>query len=465
MQCFMCGAEVGNDKVCYNCGADILLYKQIIYTSYLFYNQGLEKAKVHDLSGAIEALKTSLQYYKYNTNARNLLGLCYYQVGETVRAINEWVLSKNLQEEDNPFADRYLAEIESDPGLLNKLNSTIKKYNQAIEYCKSGSRDLAMIQLKKVISQNPNLVKAHQLLGLLYIQENKFADARKVLSAAAKIDSNNTTTIRYIHEVKERLKEQNTGKRKKKNDVVTFADGNDTVIMSESSFRSMLDNTRTSLINIVLGMVVGLLICFFLIVPTVRDNMTDGNTETVLSLNETLSQSRSDNQALQDEIDSLKKSLAAYEDKQDVATSYDNLLAAQNSYAAGDSAAASEYIQLVTKEVLGEQGQKFYDTLYSQIAPAIIQGYYDDGNSFYTEENYESAIINFKNVVDIDEGYNDGAALFLLGDCYRLTGQTEQALECFNKVVESHPNNKWGRQAKVYIAADDTELSATEIGD
>ncbi|SDI03981.1 TolA-binding protein [Pseudobutyrivibrio sp. 49] len=465
MQCFMCGAEVGNEKVCYNCGADILLYKQIVYTSYVFYNQGLEKAKVHDLSGAIEALKTSLQYYKYNTRARNLLGLCYYQVGDTVRAINEWVLSKNLQEEDNPTADRYLAEIENDPGLLTKLNSTIKKYNQAIEYCKAGSRDLAMIQLKKVISQNPNLVKAHQLLALLYIQDEKYADARKVLSAAAKIDSNNTTTIRYIHEVKELLKEQNTGKRRKKNDVFTFNDGNDTVIMNEHALRSMLDTTKTSLINIVLGLVVGLLICFFLIVPTVKDNMAEGNTDTILALNENLSEERDKNQELQEEIDKLKSSLSAYDETQDIPTSYENLLAAQNAHAAGDDAAAAESIQLVSKEVLGTAGKTAYDSLYTTLAPTIIQGYYEDGNTFYGDENYESAIVNFQTVVDIDEKYNNGAALFLLGDCYRLTGDSAKALECFNKVVELYPGNQWGRQAKVYIAADDTELSATEVGD
>ncbi|MBR5636688.1 MAG: tetratricopeptide repeat protein [Pseudobutyrivibrio sp.] len=465
MQCFMCGAEVGNEKVCYNCGADILLYKQIVYTSYVFYNQGLEKAKVRDLTGAIEALKSSLQYYKYNTRARNLLGLCYYQVGDTVRAINEWVLSKNLQEEDNPNADRYLAEIEADPGLLSKLNSTIKKYNQAIEYCKSGSRDLAMIQLKKVISQNPNLVKAHQLLGLLYIQDGKYADARKVLSAAAKIDSNNTTTIRYIHEVKERLKEENTGKRRKKNDVYTFADGNDTVIMNENALRSMLDNTRSSLMNIVLGLVVGLLICFFLIVPTVKDNMSDGNTKTVLALNENLAEARDKNQELQDEIDNLKNSLSAYDETQDIPTSYENLLAAQNYHAAGDDVSASDSIQLVSKDILGSAGKSAYDSLYQQLAPTIIMGYYNDGNTFYSDENYDSAIVNFQTVVDIDERYNNGAALFLLGDCYRLTGETEKALECFNKVVELYPGNQWGRQAKVYIAADDTELSATEVGD
>ncbi len=465
MQCFICGTEVGNDKVCYNCGADILLYKQIIYTSYVFYNQGLEKAKVKDLSGAIESLKSALQYYKYNTRARNLLGLCYYQTGDMVRALNEWVLSKNLQEEGNSDADRYLAEIENAPGLLSKINSTIKKYNQAIEYCKSGSRDLATIQLKKVISQNPNFVKAHQLLALLYMQEKRYADARKILAQTAKIDSNNTTTIRYIHEVKERLKEQNTGRRRKKNDVVTFADGNDTVIMSENSFRSMLDNSRASFVNILLGLVVGLLICFFLVVPTVRDNMTDGNTDTVLSLNEALAEAKTENENLQTEVATLKESLSAYDDKQDVATSYDNLVAAANCYNTGDTATASEYIQLVSKDVLGEEGQKAYDDLYAAISPAIIQGYYDDGNNFYTEQNYESAIINFKTVTDIDENYNDGSALFLLGDCYRLTGQSDLAIECFEKVIEAYPNNKWGKQAEVYLAADDTDLNASEVGD
>jgi predicted Zn-dependent protease len=322
-----------------------------------------------------------------------------------------------------------------------------------------------MIQLKKVISQNPNLVKAHQLLALLYIQDEKYADARKILSAAAKIDSNNTTTIRYIHEVKELIKEQNTGKRKRKNDVFTFNDGNDTVIMNERALRSMLDTTRTSLVNIVLGLVGGLLICFFLIVPTVKDNMAEGNTDTILALNENLSQARNQNQELQDEIDNLKKSLSAYDETQDIPTSYENLLAAQNAHSAGDDAAASESIQLVSKDVLGEAGKAAYDSLYTQLAPTIIKGYYDDGNTFYSDENYESAIVNFQTVVDIDETYNNGAALFLLGDCYRLTGDSAKALECFNKVVELYPSNQWGRQAKVYIAADDTELSATEVGD
>lgn len=49
-----------------------------------------------------------------------------------------------------------------------------------MHYCKQDSRDLAIIQLKKVLSLNPKLVKAHQLLALLYLQDNKLELAKKL---------------------------------------------------------------------------------------------------------------------------------------------------------------------------------------------------------------------------------------------------------------------------------------------
>ena len=39
-----------------------------------FYNLGLEKARIRDLSGAAQCLKKSLHFNKYQTDARNLLG-------------------------------------------------------------------------------------------------------------------------------------------------------------------------------------------------------------------------------------------------------------------------------------------------------------------------------------------------------------------------------------------------------
>ncbi len=71
-----------------------------------YYNRGLSKAQIRDLSGAAADLKKSLQFDKYQTQARNLLGLIYYEMGETAQALVQWVISYNLQPEKNPASRR-----------------------------------------------------------------------------------------------------------------------------------------------------------------------------------------------------------------------------------------------------------------------------------------------------------------------------------------------------------------------
>ena len=49
--------------------------KQCRQISNSFYNMGLEKANIRDLSGAVDCLKKSIHFNKYNIEARNLLVL------------------------------------------------------------------------------------------------------------------------------------------------------------------------------------------------------------------------------------------------------------------------------------------------------------------------------------------------------------------------------------------------------
>ena len=51
--------------------------KKIRLASNGFYNLGLERAKIRDLTGAVEALKKCLMLNKYHIDGRNLLGLIY----------------------------------------------------------------------------------------------------------------------------------------------------------------------------------------------------------------------------------------------------------------------------------------------------------------------------------------------------------------------------------------------------
>ena len=96
MNCMNCGAFLMDKDLdyCPKCGCNVLIQKKVDYLSRQYYNQGLEKASVRDLSGAINCLKQSLMYNKHNIQARNLLGLVYFETGEVVAALSEWVISR-----------------------------------------------------------------------------------------------------------------------------------------------------------------------------------------------------------------------------------------------------------------------------------------------------------------------------------------------------------------------------------
>ena len=80
MFCYNCGCHLSEHDFCTSCGADVSLYKKIMCMSNRFYNDGLEKAGVRDLTGAINSLRQSLKFNKNNIEARNLLGLVYFIV-------------------------------------------------------------------------------------------------------------------------------------------------------------------------------------------------------------------------------------------------------------------------------------------------------------------------------------------------------------------------------------------------
>ena len=138
--------------------------KKILYQSNYWYNDGLKKAQVRDMTGAIISLRQSLQYNRENIAARNLLGLVYYGIGEVAEALVEWIISKNLKPRDN-IADYYIKNVQASANELETINQAVKKFNQCLAYCQQNGEDLAMIQLKQVVAAHPTYLKAYQLLA------------------------------------------------------------------------------------------------------------------------------------------------------------------------------------------------------------------------------------------------------------------------------------------------------------
>ena len=99
-------------------------------------------------------------------------------------------------------AVHYLHEIQDKPGRLEAESVNIKKYNQGLFHAQNGSDDLAILQLSRVVENNPHFIKAHLVLALLYIAREDYTRAGKSLYKVLQIDKNNPKALWYMSIVK-----------------------------------------------------------------------------------------------------------------------------------------------------------------------------------------------------------------------------------------------------------------------
>ena len=450
MKCYNCGAQLDHSVNCPGCGANMKIYKKIVMASNAYYNLGLEKANVRDLSGAIDSLKMSLRFNKRNTDARNLLGLVYSEMGEVVAALTEWVISKNYQPENNR-ASYYLDSIQQNKGKLESVNQTIKKYNQALLYCRQNSRDLAIIQLKKVLSLNPKLVSGHQLLALLYIQEKKYELAKKSLRNAGKIDVNNKVTLRYLKEANIGLREQSSNKKQKNDELVSYQSGNETIIQPKYLKDSSAFGT---IVNMVIGIGIGVAITAFLVVPGIKSTAQHDAQQQVLEANNTISSKNQTIATLEDQIEQLSEQITnmqiAGDDVTSQVNSYDQLLQAYIQFENNDINAAGASLGMVYEEHLSENALEVYKSVNAKVNEEYLAILYQDGYSAYSSQDYPKAIENLLKAVELDETYQNGNALYYLAQAYRKNNDLESAKPYYQKFVELYPNTERAATAARY---------------
>ena len=465
MICYQCGCNLSEHDFCTNCGADVALYKKIIYISNRFYNEGLERANVRDLTGAITSLRQSLKFNKNNVEARNLLGLVYFETGEVVAALSEWVISKNLRPKKN-IADDYIDMIQTNQNRLDTINQTIKKYNQALTYCNQDSLDLAVIQLKKVLSLNPKFIRAHQLLALLYINNEEWEKAKRELTKCLEIDTNNIATLRYLKEVDEMLVPEegvknSPKKQRKTEEIIKYQSGNETIIQSVN----VKDGKGvTSLLNLGIGLVIGIAIAFFLILPAriqsakanIDDELrkvseqSDAKTATIDELQQQLDE-------LQEANSNLQQDLSAYMGTDGTLQSVDSLMKAAGAYLTNpeEITVVADYLEEIeTGDSEGdietsEAFDNLYNTLLALVGPGIAESYYNDGYEAYRQENYEDAIPNLEKAFKYDT--TNGEALYNLANAYYRSGNEDKARETYLQIIDLFPGTEKASKSEAFL--------------
>ena len=425
--------------------------KKFLYQSNQWYNDGLKKANIRDLSGAIASLKKSLQYNRDNVPARNLLGLVYYGRGEVVEALVEWIISKNIRSHGN-IATYYIKKVQESPSELEAINQAAKKYNQSLMYCQQGGEDLAAIQLRKVIAAHPNFVRAYQLLALLYMESEQYAKARQMIRKAHKLDTTNEITLRYMHELKQLRSDKVAKLKEEKEQTVSYKLGNETIIQPISA--TLKDNaTMMTILNIVIGIVVGAAVVWFLIVPTVKQNMSAKTNKEIIAYSEQIAGKESEIDILNQELTQYKSESEATENEKAIAqgtqASYEALVAAIEHYRQTNynRATLADELLAIQTESLGATGKTTYDTIANEVFEEQCSSLYEAAQKSFAVANYGTVIEKMEKVVKMKEGYANGEAILLLMNAYQKNGDTEKATQVYNRILELYPNTEIATKA------------------
>lgn len=483
MICPKCGSALTSkmtvcEKCGYNANVDIKAHKLACY----FYNKGLERAKIKDIFGAIGLLKRSVQLDKKFTDARNLLGLCYLEVGEAGEALSQWIASKNINEH-NPVADRYLSIMENNPAKLGHYKTAIRKYNTALELVKQDAEDLALIQLKRAVSHNPDYVKAWQLLALIYIHNEDYDRARKSLKRSLKTDIANPLSLRYVKLIRDikfsnlvmdvRIPEQTSEDK----DVKEILEGKaKQQLVPHFDYNEGGPDYRV-FISLVVGILLGIMVVYFLIVPGVKQSLNYELVSKEKQYGEEISQYLSDMDSLEKENTSLQSKIEiqqmetdGYIERIDELTNekyYDNVLKmVQYYYLISESEETPGNLELyllkqrldaITEAELNTEAAKYlYDMVleaYPDVTDVTIAGseLFNAGKDYYEEEKYAEAnelfLLAYKESPDNEEN------LYLLGRTYQLLSDDSNALTYYQEYLNKFPGGEYADTVEQWIRA------------
>ena len=459
MNCPKCGHEIMKwRKRCDICGQDVSMYERIMRISNTFYNKGLERAKVRDLSGAIAMLKKSLEINKENTDARNLLGLVYFEMGEVVAALSEWVISQNFQPQDN-MAAYFLKKVQSDTVAFDGMNQTIKKYNIALMNAKRQDDDLAILQLKRVISQNPKFVRALLLLALVYLKNCEYEKARRCLVRVQKIDVANVTALRYLEEI--RLNTQ-TGQAQQENkdpEESSFA----AQIAPISTYREDKPNFM-AFITFFLGILIGVAVIYYMAVPNIRQSiMEDYNRKerdysAKLSVKDVeISSLKSNIRILENKVDDLERTLRReegytlidYEPLIDVLYMYQEYLKQEAPSPEEAEEVLTSAEQLNMKDITDLSAVALYNDTLDGIKTKAGALYLAEGMVYYAGGDQETALSWLEKAYNCTP--NEPEVLYHLARIYHNMGDLVQAKALYEILIEDHTASTRSQEAATYL--------------
>lgn len=356
--------------------------------------------------------------------------------------------------------------------LSDNIRNSIFMYNKAIESLRNGSEDIAIIELKKAVSMNPNFNEALNLLGLSYSYAGEKEKAAETFARVISSEPNSVYALNFMQrsgiaeampstikskqqkkplqdqpgEPLKRIRNKKPEKPEKTEKTVT------PLIFDTNKKKRML----LTAVKIGAGLIVGALLSLIIIYPALDKPEVmppppqEDNTE------ELLNEAKAEFDRKYAELE--KKYEVSQKDRENAVKQADYYKAAIRLYEIEAMVGRKEYesaadmlLLMKTVEFKDDEKAKF-DSLYEKTMPLAAKSAYDTGYKLYNQKKYQESLKSFEKIRMYDPKYSKmDAALYYMGRSNQLLHDSRSALALFQELVEGYPESWYTRNAKVRI--------------
>ena len=449
MKCPNCGFEFFEGCHCPDCGVDVYVFRKTRSASIRLYNEALKLAEERDLSGAAANLEQSLLFDKNNISARNLLGLIYSEMGRIGDALKHWIISTSMQPVGNAAAG-YIDYLQKNAREMEKYNDAIRMYNQAIHYLKQGSDDLAVIQLKKSIDNNPEFLDAYNLMTLCCIEDKNAKRAQHFNEIVLKRDIRNPLALHYAKLLGNIPAAPASLKKAEKSKTpaavsVKKTDSNPPIPRYKRREKTNSVLEKRDLLTFLAGIGVAVIVILVLIVPALNESKNNKIKELEIAVENYAGETEMTPEevlAMRTELEKLQaenKLLRSEENKQ---ANLELLATAVAQMTDGDFEACVTTLDTIDTVSFSEEDLAKYNSVKTTAYPKAADSYYTKGKSQFLSNNFAEAKTYLEtalNYTDTENFIDD--TLFYLAKIAEEDGDTVKAKDYYNKIVKEYPDS------------------------
>lgn len=347
--------------------------------------------------------------------------------------------------------------------IPQNVRRSVALYNKSILNLKVDCVDLAIADLKKALSFNPDFCEAIKLLGLCHVYIKDFNRAEKIFKKLAKYDIYTMVATDYLEELKsERTVSKaldiiknvssNSSNTEKRNTSLKLH-------KSRSKVGNYGDFPKKLAISVLVLTLISSIVCLvYWKHPNIQITSSKAKSTEVKKSNELEQQKiandkytrmNEDYKKLQKNLETTKLELDNYKNNNNISSMLND---AEKSYNDGNYENALDNLITLKTLKLSDTEKARFDKVWNSIKTNGVWTIYNQANSLYKQKKYEEALPKLIKVEQIAPELDIMPwVLYQIGNCYKQTNDNKNALVLFEKVKKNYPNTQYASYSQGMI--------------